>query len=129
MNLLLPAFYVALSAISYGSIGYFGTRLFEAGFSVPAMLFWRFGLSAICILFFIKPYVTSKVSMKDLLFCMVIGGVFYGISTFCYFSAVPYVGSGIAMVIFYSFPILVALLDWCIDKKKLEKKRKFFPSY
>lgn len=115
---LLPALCVALSGITFGTIGYFGIRLFEAGFSVSEMLFWRFIIAAFCLVFLIKIPEYTKTSPKALFSCFLLGGIFYSLSTFCFFTAIPHIGTGIAMVTFYLFPILVALLNWLIDKRR-----------
>lgn len=117
--MFFPALCVALSGIAFGTIGYFGVRLFESGFLASHMLFWRFLIASLLILPFVKLSSLFSISFRSLITCFFLGGIFYGLSTYCFFSAIPYVGSGIAMVIFYAFPVLVAFLSWCIDKKKL----------
>ncbi len=120
INTFSPALCVALSGITFGTIGYFGVRLFQGGFLAHHMLFWRFLLASIFIFPFIKGYSShTAISLKGLISCFFLGGIFYGLSTYCFFSSIPYIGSGVAMVIFYAFPVLVAFLSWGIDKKKL----------
>lgn len=119
MSSVLPSLCVALSGITFGTIGYFGTKLFEAGFSGAQMLFWRFILAAIFILPFIRLPKHANISVKALAVCFLLGCAFYSLSTYCFFSAIPHIGSGVAMVIFYLFPLLVALMNWVIDKRKL----------
>jgi drug/metabolite transporter (DMT)-like permease len=119
----LPILAVALSGITFGTIGYSGTYLLSVGMSVSQMLFWRFSIAAFSLLFLIKwPSVKAAkktISFKAIAYCFLLGGVAYSLSTSFFFSSIPYIGSGIAMVIFYAFPILVALLNWGIDGKKL----------
>ncbi len=119
MNSILPILSVALSGVTFGTIGYFGTKLFEAGFSGSQMLFWRFVLAAIFILPFIRLPRHANISVKALAICFLLGCAFYSLSTYCFFLAIPHIGSGIAMVIFYLFPLLVALMNWAIDKRRL----------
>src|SRR5580700_6580653 len=42
-------FYVALSGMLYGLIGYLGTMLFQENLSVSTMLFWRFLVAGVWI--------------------------------------------------------------------------------
>jgi drug/metabolite transporter (DMT)-like permease len=49
------------------------------------------------------------------------GAVFYGISSSLYFYASERIGTGIAMVLFYVYPVLVALLSWKFDQKTLTR--------
>jgi drug/metabolite transporter (DMT)-like permease len=119
----LPVIAIALSEIMFGTIGYFATYLFSVGMSVSQMLFWRFFIATITLLFLIKwpskKNFNKAISGKILFYCFLLGGVAYSLSASCFFSAIPYIGSSIAMVIFYAFPVLVAMLNWLFDGKKL----------
>ncbi len=115
----LPAIAIGLSGISFGTIGFFGSRLFDAGFTAYQMLFWRFLFASLLLLPLLKGYSIRHISLKGLLSCLGLGGIFYSLSSFCFFQAIPYIGSGIAMVIFYAFPLIVAFLNWIIDHQKL----------
>jgi drug/metabolite transporter (DMT)-like permease len=119
----LPVFAVALSGITFGTIGYSGTYLLSIGMSVSQMLFWRFFIPAFALFFLLKGQLSkgqfASRKIKAFVSCFLLGAATYSVSTSCFFSAIPYIGSGIAMVMFYAFPILVALLNWLIDGKKL----------
>jgi drug/metabolite transporter (DMT)-like permease len=109
----------ALSALLYGCIGYFGTRLLDLGLSVKNMLFWRFFCSSLCLLpilllVFRRNNLSNKFkALANLLF---LGGIFHGSSTALYFEASKTIGTGLAMVIFFSYPIFVALLSFFLRK-------------
>lgn len=107
---------VTLSGLLYGFMGYFGTQLIHQHFSLPAMLFWRFfiamwwvGLSAL---------VTRKNIFADLnhsstlLRTVLISGISYSGASALFFVASQYTGTGIAMVIFFCFPVFVTLFTW-----------------
>jgi drug/metabolite transporter (DMT)-like permease len=115
---------VAASGILYGFLGYLGTSALRADLSIPTMLFWRFIIAAGWILSFviIKHVKQPEISYSDrrtLLFMFLLGAVGYtGCSGF-YFLACQYTGTGLAMVIFFSYPIAVALGSWMVHRKKL----------
>jgi len=119
----LPVLAVALSGITFGTIGYSGTYLLSIGMSVSQMLFWRFFIAAFALFFLLKRQFSQGQftgrKIKAFVACFLLGVATYSVSTSCFFSAIPYIGSGIAMIIFYAFPILVAVLNWLIDGKKL----------
>lgn len=112
--------YAIMSGFLYGFVGYFGVSVVNASISVPNMLFWRFLISSIVIgiIVFIKAKPT-KHSRKDMAIAFGNGAIFYGISTMLYFFACPYIGSGLAMVIFFTYPAMVMLLNRFLFGQKI----------
>lgn len=99
-----------LSGFFFGFIGYFGMSLIHANLSVNMMLFWRFLVSSIVMggmLLVQRPSFDWKTWGKSL--CH--GVVFYGPSSTLYFMAADYIGSGLAMVIFFTYPAMVMVLN------------------
>src|SRR3990167_1789299 len=126
-KILQGSFYVTISAILYGLLGYLGTKVvIIQNTDISAMLFWRFLIAAIWILpFFLRKQRSDRVwqaaPMRSLLLLLIFGSLSYlGTSAF-YFVASHYTGTGLAMVIFFAYPLGVALLGWLIDKKPLSK--------
>jgi drug/metabolite transporter (DMT)-like permease len=117
----LGIFYVALSGILYGSIGFSGHHLMALGFSVNALLFWRFFLSTLVLFPFSLRYFAGSprksVDLKMLALLFAFSGVFYGIGTAAYFEASKSVGTGLAMVIFFSYPLVVVCLSRFLHKE------------
>ena len=123
MNFLLQenkgSFYALLSGFLYGLLGYFGMSLVGANFSIFNMLFWRFLISSaliMIILFFTYKKNTDR--PQEALKMMLYGGVFYSASATIYFLACSYIGTGLAMVIFFTYPAAVMLLNWVLHKTK-----------
>lgn len=112
--------YAIMSGFLYGFVGYFGVSVVNASISVPNMLFWRFFIASIVIgvivLLKVKP---SKNSLKEMAVAFGNGAIFYGISTMLYFFACPYIGSGLAMVIFFTYPAMVMLLNHFLFGQKI----------
>ncbi len=107
----------SLSGALYGTLGLFGVYLLREGLGLNEFLFWRFFLSVILLLPFLnkKKYWRDSFSKKGLII-IGISSVFYASSTSFYFFAIEYIGSGLAMVLFYCYPIFVVLLDWLHGK-------------
>jgi len=105
--------YTALSGILYGSIGYFGATLMEHGFSVSNLLLWRFLLSAVLLIPVLVWWLKDRPSIdwKNCLKLFLFGAIFYGGSTALYFEASRSIGTGLAMVIFFAYPIVVVALS------------------
>lgn len=122
---LLGTMLVALSGLLYGMIGYFGMQLFYDGFSVPSMLFWRFLTAS---LWMILAAVMTRRSLKKLqgkwplIFKLAaVGAMSYtGGSAFFYLASL-HIGTGPAMVIFFSFPVFVTLFSYIFKRSSLNR--------
>lgn len=114
----------ALSGMFYGTLGWFGLTIVNSGMSIPTMLFWRFLFAAI-IVFLLFPFF-FKISWKHQFtfftktFCyrFILTMLFASTSSLTYFLAAEKIGTGLGMVIFFSFPVLVVLLAWAFDNQK-----------
>jgi len=117
---------VALSGVLFGLIGYLGTQLFNEHFAIENMLFWRFLIATLWILFgnFIfnrKNIFATEQSPIVLLKILLIGTCTYSIATTLYFIAAKHIGTGLAMVIFFSFPFFVSLFAWFLSDWEMTK--------
>ncbi len=118
----LGIFLASLSGALYGSLGLFGVLLIQEGFGITNFLFWRFLFSVILML----PFLNTKQSWRDVtskpgLVITIVSGIFYATATSSYFYAVDFIGSGLAMVLFFCYPIFVVLLDWLHGKNPPSK--------
>ncbi len=123
---LRGAFLVAFSGLLYGMIGYFGTKLFSCHFSVENMLFWRFFIAMLWV-------VMTSLWTKESLFhphtvdylllgrTILIGVVAYSAGSSFYFIASKHIGTGLAMVIFFSAPVFVTLFAWLFSSWRMNK--------
>jgi len=85
------------------------------------MLFWRFICSAIWIALFCfksnerrTPHALNPVAMMSIYF---LGGLMYAGSCGFYFLASRFMGTGLAMVIFFAYPMVIALRDWTVSRQ------------
>lgn len=124
-KIIRASFLVALSALLYGFLGYLGTTAMEGHISISTMLFWRFLIAGVWMSFFVgKNYFTQemlRVKPAVLLFVFFIDALGYAGSSGFYFIASQYIGTGLAMVIFFSYPLLIVLATWLFQRKKLNK--------
>ncbi len=105
--------YAIVSGLLYGFIGYFGLSAMNGHLSASNMLFWRFLISSIIILIILIPQIKSINDSYRQMFSAFISGVFYyGISTLLYFIASEYLGTGLSMVIFFTYPVIIMLLNY-----------------
>jgi drug/metabolite transporter (DMT)-like permease len=108
---------IALSGILYGFLGFLGTRVMRQDMTISTMLFWRFFIAAMWILIFIigkhvRSPTTNYPNKSSLIKMFILGAVGYAGCSGFYFLSSQYIGTGLAMVIFFSYPILVAVSSW-----------------
>ena len=116
------SFYAIISGLLYGLIGYYGVTLLEEGMSISSMVFWRFSLAAIILwifLFFKKEEFTG--SAKNIITLFINSIIFYGISSVLYFMAAEYIGTGLSMVIFFTYPAIIVAINLLIFKQKINR--------
>lgn len=107
------SFLAISSGFLYGFVGYFGMSVIHASISVPNMLFWRFFIASLAMIGLIFGFSKQiKLFHRDAWIAFINGAIFYGLSTLLYFYASLYIGSGLAMVIFFTYPVMVMLINY-----------------
>jgi len=116
------ALYAVFSGFLYGLLGYFGISIINSDISVYNMLFWRFLVATLFIGLLLTPTIrTFKEKPKKLFQVFCLGFILYGIGSLLYFFASLYIGTGLAMVIFFCHPALVLLLNTIFFKSQITK--------
>ena len=116
------ALYAITSGLCYSLLGYFGVTIMQAGSSVFNMLFWRFLISALFVLILLIPkYKTILQSPKVILKVLISGMAFYGASSIAFFMSSCYIGTGLAMVIFFIYPAIVMVVNIAFYKAPFSK--------
>ena len=109
-----------ISAFTYGLIPLFMIPIKkEESFSVDATLFYRFLIASGAIVFFLF-YQKERlhISFREMLIMSLLG-ILYALSAEFLFLAYDYLSPGIASTIFFSYPIIVALVLILFYKEKL----------
>ncbi|WP_173236577.1 DMT family transporter [Legionella antarctica] len=118
----LGSLYAVISGLLYGFIGYFGLSAMNGHLSASTMLFWRFFISSMLILIIVIPQLKKRKDSYRQMFNAFISGVFYyGISTLLYFIASGYLGTGLSMVIFFTYPVIIMLLNYFFYGQSIPK--------
>lgn len=113
-------FLAILSGVLYGTLGYLGISQIQVGFNVYDMLFWRFMGAALLIMpFVIRSTTWHKFNLPIIGLLFFLGGGTYAACALFYFLAAENLGTGIAMMFFFAFPVFVALLSWILDRHRL----------
>ena len=112
--------YATLSGLFYGMIGYLGVSITRADYSIANMLFWRFLVASIVIaLIILISKEKQQFNSRNLLKSFSYGAIFYSFSSYLYFLASQYIGTGLSMVIFFIYPMIIILFNWLNGKQKI----------
>jgi len=104
--------YALSSGLCFGLLGYFGVTLMDAQLSVYTMLFWRFVVGSIAVALFLIPHGSLLLRKKmESAKIFVYGATFYSFTAILYFIACKYISTGLAMVTFFTYPVVVILLN------------------
>lgn len=120
---MLGSVYGLLSATGFGTVPILALFAYDGGIDVFTLLFLRFSLASILLLSYIFLN-KKKISLnkKQLFKLFIMGGVFYSFFSFCYFSAIIYIPASLAVLIFYTFPFMIAGASVFLMGMNLSKK-------
>ncbi len=106
------------SAVTYGFIPVLSYPLLREGLSVSSILFYRFLLASIILLFFLKYRKESlRISLKDILPIISLG-LLYASSSFTLFWSFDYLAGGVAATIMFLYPVFVTIIMALVFKEK-----------
>lgn len=108
---LRGSLYAIVSGFLYGFLGFFGLSAINNDLSITNMLFWRFAIAAMVLFFLLLPKLKQLTFSRTFVLAFLNGALFYALSTLLYFYACQYMSSGLAMVIFFTYPIVVMLIN------------------
>ncbi|MGN7472256.1 DMT family transporter [Brevibacillus sp. SAFN-007a] len=124
--LYVGVLYVLASAAGFGVMSIFAVYAYEAGASVSTLLFLRFLFAA--ALFFgllVWRKESLRLNRRQALALFGLGGILYTLQSLSYFSAVQYISPSLAALFLYTFPVIVAVLSYLVDKEPLTKTTLF----
>lgn len=109
-----------MSGILFGLLGYLGVSIMQLGFSPDAMLGWRFFVASVSL----APLALMQMKRLDICYKSIFktflySSILYSGSTYLYFIASEYIGTGLAMVIFFTYPIIVVMISWFYNRQKI----------
>jgi drug/metabolite transporter (DMT)-like permease len=101
----------------------FAVYAYQDGATVLGLLTLRFVLAAVLFFLYIAvKRVKFQITLRQILALFVLGGVFYTVMSYTFFTAVQYISPSLAALILYSYPVFVALLSARVDKERLTRR-------
>ncbi|MGL5440218.1 MAG: DMT family transporter [Filifactoraceae bacterium] len=116
---------IALAAVLWGSLGFFG-KLFESfGFEPEMIAFSRLftGWLSLVVLFGVMDRSVFKIDLEGLKYSAIIGFISHGLFNMCYFSSIRLTGAFTAAVLLY-LSIIIMFFIGTIVYKEIPDKRK-----
>lgn len=110
--------YIILSAASFALIPIFAIYAYDSGVSTTTLLFLRFAFAS--IIFFAYIFLKMKdwkITKRQIVFLILLGGILYTIQSTLYFSSVKYIPASLAAILLYLYPIFVAILSFVVNKE------------
>jgi drug/metabolite transporter (DMT)-like permease len=113
---------VVISAVSFSLIPIFAVYAYDSGVNTITLLLLRFAIATIFFfgyLFIKRKFV--KITKQQVLSLFILGGLLYTMQSTFYFSSVKYIPASLAALMFYIYPIIVAILSFFVNKERLSK--------
>lgn len=114
---------VACSAVSFGFMPVFAKIAYAAGASTYTLLFLRFSIAAAVMFLLLFAKGLRLPSPREALAFLLLGALGYVGESFCYFSALNYVSSGVAALLLYTFPVLVMIGSAIFLQEKITPRK------
>ncbi|MGM0409704.1 MAG: DMT family transporter [Bacillota bacterium] len=114
--------FAIFSAAGFGTIPILALYAYEGGVSVFTLIFVRYSLTALFVFAFIfLNGIKINMTYKKLFSLFIFGGIIYSAQNFFYFSSLNYIAASLALLVFYTYPTIVAIFT-AFFGKKLSKK-------
>ncbi|MDD2621005.1 MAG: DMT family transporter [Syntrophomonadaceae bacterium] len=115
---IIGAIYITLSAFLYASLPILAKLAFQAGLDPSTALFLRYGFAFVILTIYLK--LMRRETLLSSSFLAIIQGFLLISAGLVYFYALHYLSASLATVIFFSHPVLVAILALFLYKEKCD---------
>src|SRR6266542_2120672 len=119
MKQLTGTLLIAISAASFGTLAIFGRFLYADGLDTFTMLFLRFGIAALIMIFILFMRKESLPQGKILLQLIGMGALGYVGQSFSYLTAIQYASAGLVALLLYLYPMFVFILSVIVLREKV----------
>ncbi|NLU50402.1 MAG: EamA family transporter [Syntrophomonadaceae bacterium] len=110
---------VLISAASFGVMPIFAIYAYQGQATVTTVLFLRFALATIMFFSYIAVKVKNLAITRSCLWSLILmGGVLYTLQSNLYFFAVKHIPASLVALLFYAYPVFVAVLASVVDKER-----------
>jgi drug/metabolite transporter (DMT)-like permease len=111
---------VLMSALGFGFLGIFTKFAYAQGIDPLSVQVWKIGGAALVLWIWVLLR-REMVWRREGVIAFSIGAMLYVLQSLCLFGALFYATVGLAVLLFYTYPAFVALLNWAITRKPLNQ--------
>ena len=106
MQHLSGVFLILVSGISFGAAAIFARFAYGAGTNPITLLFLRFGIASICMIFMMLIRRLPLPRGQILFGLVLMGALGYVGQSFCYFTALTLISAGLVALLLYLYPAI-----------------------
>ena len=121
MQYLIGVFLIIVSGISFGAAAIFARFAYEAGTNPITLLFLRFGMASICMIFIILVRKNPLPRGLILIGLVLMGALGYVGQSFCYFTGLTLASAGLVALLLYLYPAIVTVISVIFLKEPVSK--------
>jgi len=121
MQSLIGVFLIIVSGISFGAAAIFARFAYEAGTNPITLLFLRFGIASICMIFIILVRKNPLPRGRILIGLVLMGALGYVGQSFCYFTGLTLASAGLVALLLYLYPAIVTVISVIFLKEPVSK--------
>jgi drug/metabolite transporter (DMT)-like permease len=121
MQHLIGVSLILISGISFGAAAIFARFAYEAGTNPTTLLFLRFGIASICMIFMMLIRRLPLPRGQILFGLVLMGALGYVGQSFCYFTALTLISAGLVALLLYLYPAILTLFAIIILKERISK--------
>lgn len=116
---------VTLSGICFGVLGPLGKSLFQSGVTSGEMLGFRFLLAAVILWLYVLLRMPGKwkLPLRTIFICGALGTLGYALFSFIFFQALRGLSVSLAVLLLYTYPIIVAAAGWVIWDERIPERK------
>lgn len=117
---------VILSGVCYGFLPILATYAYQGGATVSEFVFLRFGISSVVFLLYMAFFKSDSFKIGDrtrilsLVPLLLVVGIFHLVESYLYMASVQYIAAPLASLLFYTYPIWVAIWGFLFLKERLK---------
>ncbi|WP_353259272.1 DMT family transporter [Prochlorothrix hollandica] len=112
---------VLLSSTAFGAMAIFAQGAYGSGAGVTTVLFLRFGIAAIALQLLARLQGLALPQGRTFWQLLAIGGLGYGLQSFCFFTTLTLVPPGLAGLLLYVYPTLVMVISLLLGQESLTR--------
>jgi len=121
MRYLIGVFLILISGSAFGTLAVFARLAYKDGVTPITLLFLRFGIASLCMLFITLLRGIPIPRGWVLLGLALMGGIGYVGQALSYFTALTLISAGLVALLLYLYPAIVTILAVIILKERISK--------